>query len=209
MEMSEVSSIIFDLGGVIIDINPDLSFQKLSSYYQGSQDKTKLLTENVQLFLDFEKGLISSIEFRNGIRHATQNPTLSDTKIDTAWNSMLLKIPLERLQLIEKLSARYQLLVLSNTNAIHVPAFNKIVDEVSGRTGIHHFFDKVYFSHEMLKRKPEAGIYRQVLDENALIPKHTLFVDDRTENIEAARSLGLQTFHVTPQLSIIDFFDGK
>jgi putative hydrolase of the HAD superfamily len=207
MAISGVQHIIFDLGGVIIDIDPHLSFRALSDFYRGDQPGEKLLTENVTLFLDFEKGLISSEDFRSGIRSLTLNNALSDQEIDDAWNKMLLNIPAERFAVLEKIRPDYQLFVLSNTNAIHVPAFNKIVEKSSGKADIGHFFDKVYFSHEMQLRKPEEQIYRQLLDENQLPPHKTLFIDDRLENIEAAASLGMQTFHVKEGRGIVDFFN--
>jgi putative hydrolase of the HAD superfamily len=207
MAISGVQHIIFDLGGVIIDIDPHLSFRALSDFYRGDQPGEKLLTENVTLFLDFEKGLISSEDFRSGIRSLTLNNALSDQEIDDAWNKMLLNIPAERFSVLEKIRPDYQLFVLSNTNAIHVPAFNKIVEKSSGKADIGHFFDKVYFSHEMQLRKPEEQIYRQLLDENQLPPHKTLFIDDRLENIEAAASLGMQTFHIKEGRGIVDFFN--
>jgi len=206
MAIQDVTSIIFDLGGVIIDIDTSRSFHKLSSFYTGDKQGEALLSENVDLFLNFEKGLISSEDFRSGIRALTENPGLSDSEIDAAWNEMLLHIPAERFRVLENIRDRYQLFVLSNTNAIHVPAFNKIVENTSGKPDIAHFFDKVYFSHEMQKRKPESEIYRQLLDENQLTPQQTLFIDDRRENIEAASSLGMQVFHVTPKMDIVEFF---
>lgn len=206
MAIQNATSIIFDLGGVIIDIDTERAFRRLSSFNAGEKSGEKLLSENVELFLDFEKGLISSDEFRDGIRQLTENPGLSDPQIDAAWNEMLLQIPAERFRVLENIRDRYQLFVLSNTNAIHVPAFNKIVEKTSGKADIAHFFDKVYFSHEMQKRKPEPEIYQQLLDENQLIPKQTLFIDDRRENIEAASTLGMQVFHVTPEMDIVEFF---
>jgi putative hydrolase of the HAD superfamily len=206
MAIQDVTSIIFDLGGVIIDIDTSRSFQKLSSFYTGDKPGEDLLSENVELFLDFEKGLISSDDFRSGIRRLTENSGLSDSEIDAAWNEMLLQIPAERFRVLENIRDRYQLFVLSNTNAIHVPALNKIVEQTSGKPDIAHFFDKVYFSHEIQKRKPEPEIYRQLLDENQLTPQQTLFIDDRRENIEAASSLGMQVFHVTPEMDIVEFF---
>ena len=206
MAIQDVQSIIFDLGGVIIDIDTKRSFQRLSSFYAGDKPEESLLSEHVDLFLNFEKGLISVAEFREGIRQLTENADLSDTLIDEAWNEMLLQIPKERFQVLERIRDQYQLFVLSNTNAIHVPAFNKIVEQTSGKADIAHFFDKVYFSHEMQKRKPEPAIYQQVLYENQLLPEKTLFIDDRLENIAAASSLGMQVFHVTPDLDIVEFF---
>lgn len=206
MALQNIQNIIFDLGGVIIDIDPQRSFKALSAFYQGEQSHKQLLGENIQLFLNYEKGWISDAEFRTGIRELTDNPAVSDEEIDEAWNSMLLHIPVERLQILERLKSRYKTYVLSNTNAIHVAAFNKIIEKNSGKANINHFFDKVYYSHELKLRKPEPDIYRYVIDDHKLNVGATLFVDDRLENIEAAAAAGLQTFHVQLEQGIVEFF---
>ncbi|WPP51276.1 HAD family hydrolase [Catalinimonas niigatensis] len=206
MALQNIENIIFDLGGVIIDIDPQRAFKALAALYQGKQSSEQLLSENVQLFLDYEKGFISDTEFREGIRKLTDNPSIKDEEIDAAWNSMLLHIPVERLQTLEKLKSQYKIFVLSNTNAIHVSAFNKIIEQNSGKADINHFFDKVYYSHELKLRKPEPEIYQHVIDDHNLNVGSTLFVDDRLENIEAAAAVGLQTFHVQLDQGIVDFF---
>lgn len=205
MHLEKIKHIIFDLGGVIIDIDPQRSYQALQAF--ATDREAKVLSEHVDLFLDYEKGIISSTEFRQGIRQLTQNTTLTDGQIDEAWNQMLLHIPEERIAVLKKLKDRFSLYVLSNTNDIHVPAFNAIVEKVCGEAGIHCFFDKVYFSHDMKMRKPEPDIYRHVLEENKLKPEETLFIDDRYENIEAAAALGIQTYHVNEAQDIIALFD--
>jgi putative hydrolase of the HAD superfamily len=204
----DTENIIFDLGGVIIDLNTSLSFDTLAGFIRGERSGESLLGENVQLFLDFEKGLISSGQFRQGIRELTNNPDISDAQVDEAWNRMLLDIPRQRLEVLDRLKPKYELFVLSNTNAIHVPAFNRIVERVSGKPDIGYYFKTVYFSHEIHHRKPEPAIYRHVLEDSELTAEKTLFVDDRLENIEAARALGMQVFHVSPGRDITEFFAG-
>ncbi|MFP4088792.1 MAG: HAD family hydrolase [Cyclobacteriaceae bacterium] len=209
MLLNTTKNLIFDLGGVIIDLDTSLSFQALSSFCLGTSSGEQLLSENVKLFLDYEKGLISSDDFRQGIRQLTTNEALSDEEIDEAWNRMLLHIPEERFKLLETLRQKYRLFVLSNTNAIHVTAFNHIVEKTSGKPDLTHFFDKVYFSHEIRLRKPEPEIYEYVLQNSGLKAEESLFIDDRFENIEAARALGMQVFHVTPEQNILHFFAGE
>jgi putative hydrolase of the HAD superfamily len=205
MEDIQYKNIIFDLGGVIVDIDPPLSYSAIANLAQQPLTLEEFLLAHEQLFLDYEKGMISSHDFRNGIRKAL-NSTAADADIDIAWNSMLLHVPLERLQLLEKLKDRYQLFVLSNTNEIHVPAFNKIVEKISGQHDIAHFFHNVHYSHLMQMRKPEPQIYQAVLELNRLIPQETLFVDDRYENILAAQEAGMHTFHVTENRDIQEYF---
>lgn len=205
MKNMEYKNIIFDLGGVIVDIDPVKSYTAIANLASRPLPMEEFLLVHEQIFLDYEKGIIDSEAFRKGLRKAL-DCTASDEDIDTAWNSMLLHVPLERLQLLEKLKTRYQLFVLSNTNEIHVPAFNKIVETVSGKTDIAHFFHNVHYSHLMQMRKPEPQIYQAVLEINCLHPEETLFVDDRPENIQTAQRVGLQTFHVTETQGILEYF---
>lgn len=207
MNLQNIKNIIFDLGGVIIDVDPPRSFQALQAFSMNQKSGDNFLSENVKLFLDYEKGLVSSRKFREGIRALTENTELEDKQIDDAWNMMLLDVPLERIEILKKLKDRFQLFVLSNTNDIHVPAFNSMIENVCGEPNIHCFFDRVYFSHEVQMRKPEPEIYRHVLEENNLNPEETLFIDDRYENIEAAGRLGIQTYHVDNEGGIVAFFN--
>ncbi|MEQ9440538.1 MAG: HAD family phosphatase [Cyclobacteriaceae bacterium] len=205
MNLPHIRNIIFDLGGVIIDLNTAATFQQFQKSNKNPANQN-LFQEDVSLFLDYEKGLISSAEFREGIRALSLNTTLTDSEIDDAWNKMLLQIPLARLELVERLRKDHRLFVLSNTNEIHVSAFNQIVQKTSGKPSLDHFFEKIYYSHLIKLRKPEREIYEYVVSDGGLIPKETLFVDDREENILAAQELGLQTFHVTPDQDILAFF---
>lgn len=205
MSTSHIQNIIFDLGGVIIDLDTSATFQHFQKINKNPAN-TNLFQEDVSLFLDYEKGMISSANFREGIRTLTKDPQLSDAEIDEAWNRMLLRIPKAQLALIEKLAINHRLFVLSNTNEIHVEAFNQIVLATSGKPSLDHFFEKIYFSHLLQLRKPEREIYQFVISDSNLRPEETLFVDDREENIMAARELGLQTFHVTDERDILAFF---
>lgn len=208
MNLNNIQNIIFDLGGVIIDIDPMRSFEAITAYHQGGKAQENLFNENVQLFLDYEKGFITDEQFREGIRSLTENTKLEDQEIDEAWNLMLLNIPKERLEILNQLKSNFNTFVLSNTNAIHVHAFNKMIAASSGKDSIDHFFQKVYYSHELNLRKPDAEIYQYVIDDKGLNVGATLFIDDRLENIESAAALGLQTFHVQPEKGIVDFFKG-
>jgi len=204
MPTQNIQNIIFDLGGVIIDLDTEKTFRAFQEIIPPLNRPKKV--EEVELFLQYEKGLISSREFRDGIRKLANNESIADKAIDDIWNSMLLQIPKPRLELMNRLALKYRLFVLSNTNEIHVTAFNEIVRKTSGRPTIDHFFEKVYYSHELNLRKPEQEIYEYVIADGQLVPERTLFVDDKEENILAARKVSLQTFHVTKHQDILSYF---
>ncbi len=206
MISSSIQAIVFDLGGVVINIDPARAFLALQQLAPVSVSVTDQFLEHHTLFFDYEKGLIDDHAFRNGIRELIERPDLADETVDRAWCSMLLDIPLARLQLLARLKGRYRTLVLSNTNQIHVEAFNQLVATVSGKPTIDHFFEKVYYSHHLKMRKPEAEIYHHVLQDQQLAPHEVLFLDDREDNLAAARAEGIRTQLVTSERGLLELF---
>lgn len=201
----EFDSIIFDYGGVIINIRYEktiAAFSKLSGL-----EASQFYTQNQQrsLFDDYESGRISSAEFRDGLR-SLFNLDCSDQAIDDAWNALLLDIPPERIELLKTLGQHKRLFLLSNINEIHRTACDRIFDETFGVEfgGIYSLFEKVYFSYEMGDRKPHPSIFKTVIQEQQLDPSRTIFIEDTQQHIEGAKSVGLQTIHLTSGRTILD-----
>ena len=160
-----------------------------------------------ELNVQFEKGFIDQETFLKGLQQYM--PTASLDEIQKAWNSVLLDFPLYRLEFLQLLSKKYRLFLLSNTDAIHIAEFEKRFG-ISFYSDFYHCFEKVYFSFEMGMRKPDTQIYSTVINNHELIPKHTLFVDDKKENTEAALAVGLQVWHLqVGQEDVIQLFDNK
>ncbi len=157
-------------------------------------------------FNEYEKGLISDEEFRNHMRAFLSYSKATDQEIDSAWNALLLNITKERYALLNELKSRYKTFLLSNTNNIHLQAVNEIVLKTSGEKTLDPFFHKAYFSHLMKMRKPDQKIFKSILKENNLNPSETLFMDDILENIEGAKSVGIQTIHITSTNQILSLF---
>ena len=153
----------------------------------------------------FEKGEIDAATFRNEVRKSL-GIEVSDSHIDQAWNEMLLDIPYSRLQMVADLRNKYQLFVLSNTNAIHVETFNRKVAASTNGGVITDYFDKVYYSNELGMRKPDTEIYSHIIEENNLNPQETLFIDDMENNIIGAQSVGLRTVHLSDQDYLTELF---
>lgn len=186
----QVKNIIFDLGGVIIDIDYHLAsaaFKKLGIVdFDNFYSKAKQST----LFDDFEKGIISNTQFRNTLRQYLPDE-ISDRQIDDAWNAMLIGIPSHRIDFLQSLAKRYRIFLLSNTNKIHIDAFTSMNDEKFGKGYFESIFEKYYYSSVIGMRKPEAEIFEFVLAENKLIKEETIFVDDSIQHVEGALNTGL------------------
>jgi FMN phosphatase YigB (HAD superfamily) len=159
------------------------------------------------VFTDFERGDISAENFREKIRQITGKPELTDQQIDHAWNSLLVGVPEGNHQLLLRLKPRYRTFLLSNINAIHYDYIMKYLKEEFGFDGNDHLFEKIYYSHLIGKRKPDAAIFEQVLNENNLDPAETLFIDDSPQHIATAQKLGIQTYLMTAPDSIQALFE--
>jgi putative hydrolase of the HAD superfamily len=197
-----IRHIIFDLGGVLLNL--DFKGVEQAFVDLGVSDFPKRYSQLKQdsLFDDLETGKISASEFIAGIRKAAPDVPLSDEQIINAWNAILLDFPMRRLQLLQQLRTHYDLVLLSNTNEIHEIAFNKILEQTCGINSLAHFFDKVYYSHRVGMRKPGKEVFQRILEENAFLPEHTLFIDDSPQHIETAKSLGIQTIYLEKGMTI-------
>lgn len=203
--MQGIKHIIFDLGGVILNIDyqrtdkafTDLGVKNFSELY--SQFHANPLFEKL------ETGGVENEAFINAMKPYLPAGTPDQAIID-AWNAMLLDFPVARLQLLQQLGQYYNLYLLSNTNAIHLEALNAILEKSRGIPSLDTFFIKSYYSHQIGYRKPDKEAYQIILDEHHLKPAETLFIDDTLPNIEAAKALGIQTIHLQAPKTILDIF---
>ncbi len=196
-----IKHIIFDLGGVLMNI--DYMLTEKAFVDLGITDFPQLYSQlhQTNLFDDWETGKIDEEEFLSGLQKAA-GINLAAADIITAWNTMLLDFPIRRLQILQQLRLHYDLLLLSNTNEWHEAAFNKILYSAHGIPNIGVFFDKVYLSHRVGLRKPSKEIFERVLSENNLNAAHTLFIDDTPQHIEGAKGLGIQTIYMQKGMTI-------
>lgn len=205
VDLAKVKNIIFDLGGVIINLAIQQSIDALRLLSKHGQPIDFSQQAQSELFDRYETGRMTSEEFRAALREAYALEG-DDPTIDAAWNTMLLDIPPERIELLQDLGNKYRLFLLSNTNAIHMIQFNKTVQEVSGLPGLDALFEKAYYSHQVGLRKPDAAVFEHILIQNNLVAAETLFVDDSIQHIKGAQAVGLQTLHLQPPLTINEFF---
>jgi putative hydrolase of the HAD superfamily len=193
--MENISAIILDLGGVLLNIDYQQTKKAFSKL--GIQDFDVHYTQfrGSHLFDDLETGKVSEPEFYDIFRNQA-GLQLSDEQIRQAWNAMLLEFPASRAALLADLRTRYRLFLLSNTNGIHYDFFNDLFKKSTGLKALDDSFDHAYYSHRMGLRKPGVEIYRQVLKEQHLDPATTLFIDDTEANLVGAKEAGIQTIHL-------------
>jgi glucose-1-phosphatase len=195
-----IKNIIFDLGGVIINIFPERSLQAFAQYANGMAEPA---VYRELMFHELETGQIPAGAFRDRLRkHFSLN--ITDAQIDECMMAMLGDVPQERMELLKRMHQKYYTVLLSNTNAIHYEAVNSYVGKTFNDHPLNDYFHKAYYSHLIGLRKPDPRIFELVLRENNLKPGETLFLDDLGENLKSARALGIQTIKVTAEKGVVD-----
>ena len=193
-QKSEIKNIIFDLGGVLLNINPLLSLLELEKISGISKDVLLERMANERLFEKYDTGSLSSAQFRSVLCRII-NLDVSDSEIDRIWNKLLLHFPAHRVEMLQQLKNNYRVFLLSNTNFIHFNYFTREFYETYNFRLI-DLFDQVFVSHEIGIHKPDAGIYTYVLENADIAASETLFIDDSSANIEAAALLGISGIHI-------------
>ena len=201
-----VKNVIFDLGGVILDLSVDHTIQSFAALSGINKSEVQQVFTTSPGFNDYETGAMDDAAFRNFIRNIYSVQT-HDNEIDRCWNAMLRGIPVAKLELLTRLKNRYNVFLLSNTNNIHLSYINNVmIPGITGERSLEQYFHKAYYSHRMGMRKPDAKIYQRVLDENNLLAEQTLFLDDNKLNVEGANSVGIKTVYVTSPDHILEYF---
>ncbi len=197
-----IDTIIFDLGDVFINLN----HEKVRENFKDLGLKTWTDDLNV-LNSQYEIGKINELQFLEGFQKHLPNADL--LQIRAAWNGIIGEFPLYRLEFLQKLKRSYKLYLLSNTDETHINKF----EHQAGLTLAREFyscFEKVYFSFEIGMKKPDETTFKYVLNKHNLIPKNTLFVDDKKENTDAAEKLGIKIWNLqVGKEDVVDLFDKK
>ncbi|MDG1190243.1 MAG: HAD family phosphatase [Flavobacteriales bacterium] len=205
--MKDIKNILFDLGGVLYHIDYNLTkvaFEKLgvndfnTHYSQQQQNK---------LFDNLETGKISSKEFISKMLEIIPHSKQED--IVDAWNALLLGFTKENLKLLECLSGKYKLYLLSNTNAIHIEKINSELQDRFGRAALGEFFEKTYLSHEIGRRKPDIETFEWLLKDAGIKAEETLFIEDSIQHVESADKVGIKTVLWGSNKPITAFFLDK
>jgi putative hydrolase of the HAD superfamily len=183
-----IDTIIFDFGDIFINLDKQATIDSLQHLGLASWNE-----DLDRLNISFEKGQISKETFLLGIQKHIPNATIDEILI--AWNAVLLDFPLYRLEFLQLLSQKYRLFLLSNTDSIHINHFEQR-EGASFYGDFYQCFEKVYFSYEIGMRKPDAEIYNTLINRYELLPKRTLFVDDKKDNTDAAKALGLNVWNL-------------
>lgn len=200
-----VETIIFDLGGVILNIDYQLTIDTFNQL--GIDNFGQLYTQASQegVFDDFERGDIGEKAFLDYLTEHLPNH-ITEEQIIRAWNAMLLDWDMRKFELLNRLRPDYKTVLLSNTNSIHEQAFLYSLKQETGFSKLDNHFDRVFLSHQIRRRKPDTEAFQYVLDAIGTDAPNTLFIDDSIQHIEGAKKIGIQTYHITQKDEILQLF---
>jgi len=203
IDLVKYDNIIFDLGGVLINI--DYLKTKHAFEETGIRNFDALFTQFNQdhIFDQFEKGEISPENFYENLINKAEIE-ISVSEFNRAWNAMLLDFPEKRMRLLEELKKSHKLFLLSNTNSLHIPAFRKSIKQEGLFDRFTMVFEKHYYSSEVGMRKPDTEIFDLVVEENNLLKEKTLFIDDSPQHVEGAKRAGLDALYLKPGQDITE-----
>ncbi len=191
-----IKTLVFDFGNVFINLDIQGTIAKAKALFGHDIIREKRSKDNASIFRindDYEKGLISTEDFIAFYSHLADG--ISRHQMIALWNGLIKDFPLHRLEFAQQLKQenKYQLILLSNTNELHI---DYIKEQVPFYNSFKACFHKFYLSHEIHLRKPNADIFEFVLQENNALPHECLFIDDTLENTEMAKRLGWHTWHI-------------
>jgi putative hydrolase of the HAD superfamily len=191
LEFHNKSTLIFDLGGVILNLDLEGAFKKFTEVMTGEISGLHHAYEAYPFIRQYEVGHIETADFQDafmGILH--DGITRSD--FVALWNSMLVDIPAERIDWIHRLKQKYRVVLLSNTNAMHIDRVGEIMKRDTDHPSLESVFEKTYYSYEIGLRKPDPECYQYVLDDLGALPETCVLFDDSPQNLESSESLGLR-----------------
>lgn len=201
-----IKNIIFDFGGVIINID----YQRIVNAFRGlgiaDFDRVFSQAQQSELMDNLETGKITPEEFHNAIRELA-GKDIADSCIDDAMNAIIMELPPLHVELLQKIKKHYNLYLFSNTNLINYNYYCPLLKKQFGFDIFRELFQKAYFSHEIGMRKPDVTSYQCILEDSELRPEETLFVDDSIQNIEGANKAGLRTVWLRKDMDIAELFD--
>ncbi len=205
--MTEIRTIVFDLGGVLIDYDLERCFNSFRALGFSNPEDSINPYKQSGMFLKLEDGTAEEGELYRYIDRQVGH-RIDPRRVDEAWCSFLLDIPAYKLDMLLYLRRKgYQLFMLSNTNQIMFDWMRRETFTVQGLT-VEDYFDRLFLSYEMKLVKPGAEIFREMASQGGIDPRETLLIDDGAANVATARSLGFHVYQPEAREDFRELFAG-
>jgi putative hydrolase of the HAD superfamily len=190
--MKQISTVLFDLGNVLAYIDFSAFWRDLG--FLRADEIAPFRGGYTSLTLQYETGYISTDDYLNGLRTVFKNK-FTIVQLKQAF-SCIIQQPVEGItDIVKRVSTIHQTALVSNTNEIHYRLSLMKFEELK-------IFQKHYLSYQLRVMKPAHGFYDAIIKDQGIHPSKMLFIDDIAENVEAAKSAGMQAiwFESTGQL---------
>ncbi|BAQ64571.1 HAD family hydrolase [Geminocystis sp. NIES-3709] len=203
LDLSKIDAIMFDLGGVIIDVDMEAPYKKLLT--MSDRNQNDLLKDLRNIAYQYEIGIINDREFISQINHVS-GLNLPPIVLENLWNEMLGYVPSYMGDLLAKIQKEKRTFILSNTNPIHIREVKKRFQQAIPNYTFESLFEKIYYSYEINLHKPDLKIFDYVVNNSKLNPSSTLFIDDNKNNIISALNYGLNVIYMNPSMTLPKLF---
>jgi putative hydrolase of the HAD superfamily len=191
-----MKAILFDLGKVLVDFNFETGVQALHAACSISRNRLEEVLWDENWICRYERGEISTSEFHAYLRE-TADLGMDLPDFCETWSSVFLPDLLVSEDLLLALKRKYPLILVSNTNELHI-------DFVRTNYRVLDYFDHHVLSYEVGSLKPERKIFEYAIAVSGHEPEALFFIDDREENIVAARQLGMHAHQFKTELQLMD-----
>ena len=184
-----ISTLIFDLGGVIMQLNQEEAIHRFEDLGLKDARNSLDLYSQTGLFMDLEMGYIDENEFCKRLSKMTSN-YISYEKAKYAWLGYIESVPIDQLHYIQRLRSKYRVILLTNTNPF-IQSWARSEDFSIEKKPITDYFDHIYCSYELHSYKPNNDFFNKVMESERITPSEAIFIDDGKSNVDSASSLGM------------------
>ena len=187
-----IKNIVFDFGGVIVDIDRDKAVQEFIKIGLSDADIRLDKYHQTGIFQELEEGKLTADAFRQELGKLCGHE-LTMKEVKQAWLGFFYEADLRKLDYIMELSKSYPVYILSNTNPF-VMSWACSPEFSPRQKPLNEYCEKLYLSFEVGYTKPAPEIFNFMIKDSGLLPSETLFVDDGGSNIHMGKELGFKTF---------------
>lgn len=200
-----IKALIFDMGGVLVDLDIEdckrafrsgLGFDGIDDIIDACHQKG--------IYGDLEEGKLSAEEFRSIVLAGSREGAV-EADVDEAMSHILVGIDPYKVDLLKRLSEKYELYMLSNNNPICLPYSSKMFSDAG--IPLEKIFRKSFFSYEMKALKPSEAFYKAVMKEIGRSSDELLFIDDSQKNVDGAMAAGLPAVYYEPGTDLAELLD--
>jgi len=189
-DANPIQALLFDLGGVLIEIDFERVFLNWARYSPLAADEIRARFSVDTAYQRHERGEMDGAAYFAHLRRRLLLDA-TDAEIVAGWNAVFVGRIHQTLGLIGRLRASLPCFCFTNTNPTHQAAWSRDYPELGA------LFEEVFVSSELGMRKPEREAFEAVVHRMGFPPSGILFFDDLAQNVEGARTLGMQAVLVT------------